>query len=157
MDVTLAALRAQVKSLKDSAGYNQADSKTKELLGTIDKRLETLNLRLNPPARRQAAQVEMAERSPESEPTEERPQPEAPAVKGVIGQRAALLMNSVESITEVPSRGLQEEINTLSRDLKQVVAEVNAISQRELPAIAAKLGPTGSAAAAPAPKVDARW
>jgi hypothetical protein len=153
----LAGLRAQLASIKESAAYKQADAKGKEPVAAVEKRLEDLNARLNPAQPRRSSMVEMAERSPESVPDEQPQRPDPPAPARVIGTRAALLMNAVESITEVPSRGIQDEINTLSRDLKQAIAEVNQLSQRELPALAVKFRPSTAVSRQLPPRVEARW
>jgi len=154
---TLSSLRAKVSGIKSAESFKQADQKAKDTVVAIEKRLESLNARLTPAQTRRQSMVESAERSPESVPADEQPAPEPQLPRNVIGQRAALLMNSVESITELPSRGIQADINSLSRDLKEFIAEVNSISQKELPALASRFKPSTPAAAQIPPRVDARW
>jgi hypothetical protein len=154
---TLAGLRSQLTAIKESAAYKQADAKAREPVAAVEKRLADLNARLNPAQQRRPSMVEMAKRSPDSVQDEQAEPEEPPAPARVIGTRPMLLMSAVESITEVPSRGIQEEINSLSRDLKQAIAEVNQLSQKELPALSARFPPATAVSFQVPPRVEARW
>jgi len=139
----LTSLKTQVTTLVGEKELAAAPQPVKDRVTALNKRISALQTQLAQGTK--AAKAKEPEKAPadvSEKPTETTPGQATTPTPGEFGANAApvqtnllLLNNSLDSITEPPSKSVREQIETLRAEVSQVAREVAALQEREIPAL----------------------
>ena len=139
----LFALRSQLNKLQEGEGIKKADKALAAEVKALTVEVETLSAQVTPrqqprprPTRESGGAGETV--TPPT-PTAATPVRPAPAVTQAISTRLNRVMNSMESIMEVPTKTTQDELKAVTAEVNRLVGQVNALSQRRIPELNRKL------------------
>ncbi len=140
----LLSLRAQLTKLQDSDGMKGADKTLTADVKALAAEVETLSSMVTPrtPVRRPTTESDAtAGTAPATAP----PPAETPAQATTtptiqpLSPRVSRVVNSLESIMEVPSKATTDELKAVTAEVNRVVGQVNSLSQRRIPELNRRL------------------
>lgn len=139
-------VRRQISALQQREALKSASTSLQDRVVALSARVDTLQARLAPrpvrsggrpagqssteggPSREGAQEGESAPNEPETRPAA------TPSSQPIL-PRITSLQRSLEAITEAPSRASMETVRLLEAEVKKLIAEVNEINGRVIPAI----------------------
>ncbi|MDW8209427.1 MAG: hypothetical protein RMJ43_16485 [Chloroherpetonaceae bacterium] len=142
----LQSVRRQVSALQQKEALKSASASLQDRVAALSARVDTLQARIAPrpvrsggrpagqssseggPSQESAQEGERAPNDPGARP------PSTPSSQPIL-PRITSLQRSLEAITEAPSRASMEAVRSLEAEVKKLIAEVNEINGRIIPAI----------------------
>lgn len=142
---TLTSLKAQFTTLAAAKEMAAAPQPVRDRVATLNKRIAALQTELAQgtkapkPSDTGKTPVDVSEKPTETTPGQAGPAATPPvdftANAAPVQTNIFLMNNSLDSISEPPSRSVRQQIETLHREVSQVAREIAALQAKEIPAL----------------------